>query len=171
MSKWYQGKIDYEVPKFIKNIKELILERFEIIEKKSKLINKVRDGISYIENNPEEKAFKKLYEIYIEIDSLDNRIKEIDVEITAILEAKLSEIGFIIKKDKGENDLFEISESKDIYCLPWKASLEEEKCVMSPEDIWLFGMARKMFNANPNNISFISKDELENLQKGDVNND
>ncbi len=159
---WYQSAQKFEVPKFTAHIKDLLIERWSLSKERDQLLSRLKKG-SKILNNPNISAreFKEGTKLFCslvnEMTKKDARIMEIEIEITGILEAKLSEIGFIINLPKGENEKGVIVDGKQVNCVSWASMVDDNKITMTPEEVWFFGRAKKLFNANPSNIEFIVK--------------
>ena len=163
MTEWYNKTMEIEVPAFINHIKNKIGEKNLLLEERNELTERIKKGSKIIsELNLDdrvtlEKAVDLIKEINMRIDEISKEIQDIEVEITAIFESKLSDLGFVIKLPKDTNDLNMEVKSREIYCVPWSSAFPD-KTVMTPEDIWFFGMAKKLFNVKGNNIEFISQD-------------
>lgn len=158
-----EDRAQYVVPRTIKVLKELVLEKHSLQEQYRVLSQRLRKGIDFLRNQSLDhatriRASEQFADIVSQLESVNHRTIQIDVEITTILEAKFTEIGFVVQVDRGENSLREIIDSSQVYCLPWGSKTSEEVAVLNPEDIWFLSRVKSIFGVSPHDIQLLAKE-------------
>lgn len=157
---WYNESMEIEVPKFTEYLKRLIENKLDLSKEAADIIDRISKGSNVIKNIDSEDKYKLckaadlLKELGESLSTVQKKIQDIEVEITAVLETKLTDIGFIVSLSSGVNSAEVEIDARNIYFVPWH-SLVKEKETITPEDLWFFGMARKVFPIHSNNIEFL----------------
>lgn len=165
---WYEEAYSYEVPAFVEKMKNIIDGIGNLYERRRLIEIRMRDGVLYFNRDLSAQetieGMKILAEILKEIEDIDFKIRDLYTEFTIILEGKASEVVFGIKIRSHENSMGEISDSKKIIFAPWKSLVESKVAdgtvILTPEQLWMFQLAKKNFGANTADIDFLPKSLL-----------
>lgn len=152
------------VDKFCSEIRNLVNERQDKVDKIKEVEESIKNGKNYFQNRIDNATSKELLdgtermiELINELQKLNKEVFDLDVVIVAELEAYLGNFIGRVRIPQKITDAGDIEKSKIVYAVPFHdndSHLEE----ITPDDVWFLKLIKSAYKSN--NIAFEKKNDV-----------
>ena len=152
---WYDT-LEYEIPEQIDRAKSLLNEKHDLVGEQKLLSTRLEKAKAFFDG-PDlsqeilNEALDVLRSIVAKLSEVDNRIKQIDVEIVSIYEARATAIAINVNNGKGN----------EFSIVPFKTG--EKNIEVTPDEIWMFKVAKDIFDITHKNIEFLDSEKFKKI--------
>jgi len=159
MADWEEKIQEVEVPAFIGTITSLVVKKQGYQETRERYLREMRNMTAVVNTVGDKQKLQSHINTFLSyaknIEELDKTISGFDVAIARLIESKFVKFGFYINVPASANALGEEVPARTVKFYPWKALAEEEREVMTAEDLLFVSQAKTYFGGEHANIEFV----------------